>query len=82
MKSGYRYRWNGPLYRIVRQLMQTFRACEIMAAWDIFLDEPRNSYELYLLHGQMLRLMDHPDFKMLRDRYDKRLLDRRRGRGF
>jgi hypothetical protein len=76
MKAGYRYRWNGPLYQIVRSLMKVFRACEIMAAWDIFLDQPRKSYDLYLLPTLMVSLMDHSDFKILRDRYDKRLYSR------
>lgn len=58
--------------------MRVFQASEIMAAWDVFLDEPRKAYDLYLLPTRMLSLMDHSDFKLLRDRYNQRLAGRRR----
>lgn len=76
LKTGYHFRRYALYYANIRHILRVFRACEVMAAWDIYLDQQRADYNVYLMEHEMLRLMDHPDFKILRDRYDQRLLGR------
>lgn len=73
MKTGKRYFWT-PLSRAnVRTMMRVYRAAEMMALWDLYIETPHCAYLVYFMEREAGRLMDDPRFKPLVKKYDEML---------
>jgi len=70
LKTGIEFEWT-PLYRAnLRYLMKSYRACEIMALWDLFIETRRGQFNLYEMQNSIDRLWLDSRFKPLVRKYD------------
>ena len=72
--SGQEFNWSPLARENLYRMALTFRAWELMAMWDIYLERPRVIYSVFYMGKVAAQIVADPRFKAIASKHEERFL--------